>query len=134
MQPNSSFLATLFRTSTLRCVLLLVQLAIREAVLKETPTLLQVLVGGDNFPKKDDLVDMLKFEMAPMSVWRDFALAFRKAGRMDEFIYILETASDKEADQAYRENDKINKEEVNLIFSPRTHTPLIIRLKFGFQP
>ena len=68
-------------------------------------------------PKVDDLVDMLKLEMAAISVWRDFALEYRKAGKTQGFLEILETATNEEAEDAYRNNETVDKEQVELIIS-----------------
>lgn len=53
-----------------------------------------VKVERDQLPDEaSDIIDILKAELAPLSIWLEFALEYYKQGKVTQFQEILEEAS-----------------------------------------
>eukprot|EP00162_Nutomonas_longa_P015966 comp22457_c0_seq1/m.55291 comp22457_c0_seq1/g.55291 ORF comp22457_c0_seq1/g.55291 comp22457_c0_seq1/m.55291 type:complete len:1117 (+) comp22457_c0_seq1:115-3465(+) len=52
-----------------------------------------VAVSSSDLPLVDNVVNVLRAELAPLNIWNKIAVAYRNAGRIDDFVAIMNIAT-----------------------------------------
>ncbi|GMH35626.1 hypothetical protein BSKO_03494 [Bryopsis sp. KO-2023] len=75
-----------------------------------------VSIPLDQLPEDcEEVLEVLKAEVAPVNVWMDVALAYISNGRPDQYVRVLQEATSREADEFY--GDRFRAERVEVLCS-----------------